>query len=285
MAGMAATDRSGTSLSTAAARQTLPGPSRFSMRSTSAAMPASGRSPSTSPAAWRNACVSASGTRSCIASTPRPGSTVSSRSLSRRARWAAWRDGAAVPMRIACTEPSTRSNSRSRRRAPCPAASSSPQTAVQQLVDDRAEGLGGQQRLDEREPVRHHVVGHHGLDRLEHAPGRLVEPQRDLLAEAAHQRSPGGFGQLADPVEAQPPQRADGLRRQAQGGDRQRRDRRLVGAGGDDGSRIGPRSGPRRARRRACRRPRRGHASRRGRAAPAGPPAAPPRRHAGGRSR
>ena len=82
------------------------------------------------PGACRNAIGSARGHGSCIASTPRPGSTVSSRSFSSRPRWAAWRDGAAVPMRMACTEPSTRSNSRSSRRAPCPDASSPAQTGT-----------------------------------------------------------------------------------------------------------------------------------------------------------
>ena len=66
---------------------------------------------------------------SVIASTPKPGSTVSSRSHSSRVSRPASRTGLAVPTRIASIRSSTRWNRRSSRRAPRPLASSIVQSA------------------------------------------------------------------------------------------------------------------------------------------------------------
>ena len=263
----AATARSGTSLSTATARQTEPAPSRFSIRSTSAAMSASRLSRAieiSGALAVRDRL--GQGHAQLHRLHARAGSTSSSRSLSSRPRWAGWRDGAAVPMRTARTDPSMRSKIRSSRRAPCAGRLQPGADRHQQRIDDLDKSLGGQQRLHEGQPGRDRFLRQRRPDRLERAPGRLIEPQQRVPAEPPRQRRAWHLGQLGNPIETEAPQRGHGLLGQAQGADRQRGDRPLLCAGRDHRCRAPRRNAPRRAPRRACRR---------WRPAPAGPAAKP----------
>jgi hypothetical protein len=87
--------------------------------------------------------------------------------------------------------------------------------------DDRGEGFRRQQRLDERQPGLDQRGRDNRHDRLEHRPGRLVQPQSQQWPEPPHQRRAGGGGQGANPFEPQQPQVRQYIGRQAQCLDRE----------------------------------------------------------------
>ena len=88
-----------------------------------------------------------------------------------------------------------------------------------QAGDHGGEGLGGEQRFDEAQPVLRQAGGEDGVDRLEHRALELVQAQRDQRAEAAGQRGARQGLELADPLQAEQVEGVEGVGGQAEGGD------------------------------------------------------------------
>ena len=130
----------------------------------------------------------------------------------RAARPATWRDGRgwrlgrAVPMQIACSVRSTRSNIRSSRRAPCAA-------PFQLGADDaRSGGRSRQTRLPASAKARETPAGCDNvrrgdrLDRLDDTTEGLVEAADDFAAKAQGERRPRRCQKLFDAFETKPAQ-------------------------------------------------------------------------------
>ena len=161
-----------------------------------------------------------------IASTPRPGSTRSSRSSSNgpsgahRAPGAPNRHGSPGWCRPHARTTGPAGGHRSRR-AP------SRRRPGGQASDHGGERFSGQQGFDEAQPGLDQPGRDDRLDRFEQFARRLIQPGGEPGAETADQRCSGGGGERADPVEAHQAQAAGHLRRQSQ-----RLDRQVVQDGG-----------------------------------------------------
>ena len=152
---------------------------------------------------------------------PKPGSTVSILSQSRRVRRLTSRTGSAVPTRTASTRLSTRWKMRSSRRAPRPFRSSASQSCADELADIARDGFRRADRLGEGATNLDELRRPNGIDRLAEPSQGLVEAAAEFGTEAQRERRAGLCRQFPDALKTEDAKAVDDILRQAEGGDRQ----------------------------------------------------------------
>ena len=95
---------------------------------------------------------------------------------------------------------------------------------LREPADDLPEILDPADRFGEREGREGGLPRDQRIDRLEGVAHGLIEPQGRVLAEAPDHRRAGHGGELADPLDAETMEGAQGIGREPQGPDRQGRD-------------------------------------------------------------